>query len=242
MCVQWTFTADEYIYLQWTLTCMCTIDAYCSVCIYDLHVCYDNVMCPLHCRLYYVPGPPQPIDSEVNSQQVKRIAHQPDPMQQQHEEAHAHYLKEQPPSPFPLMANPPNNVYSQGYGYQPSPVYASSRGPAGMAPSPSPPPKHNPRQEVPEDDDYLPPPIMLPNQPPTQSRSPVKVRAASSQPYNTPYQLHYQPQFQQLARYAHVDVGMTHFGPPNKDHSHVQSEWRQPSDMQVYVNPNLTLE
>ena len=229
-----------------TLTCMCTIDAYCSVCTQDLHVCYEDVICPLHCHPYYVSGPPQPIDSEVNSQQVKRIAHQPDPMLlvrqlQQHEEAHAHHLKEQPPSPFPLMANPPNNVYSQGYGYQPSPVYASSRGPAGMAPSPSPPPKHNPRQEVPEDDDNLPPPMMLPNQPPTQSRSPVKVRAASSQPYNAPYQQPYQSQSQsqsqQPARYAQVDLGVAHSGPLNNDHSHVQSEWRQPLDMQVYVNP-----
>ena len=32
-------------------------------------------------------------------------------------------------------------------------------------------------------------------------------------------------------------MGVAHFGPPNNDHSHVQSEWRQPSDMQVYVNP-----
>eukprot|EP00731_Ephydatia_muelleri_P005053 Em0002g1229a len=186
----------------------------------------------------------QPIDSEVNSQQVKRIAHQPDPMllvrqQQQHKEAYARHLKEQPPSPFPLMANPPNNVYSQGYGYQPSLVYASSRGPASMAPFLSPPPKYNPRQEVPEDDDNVPPPITLPNQPPTQSRLPVKVKAVSSQPYNAPYQQPYQSrsQSQQTARYAQVDLGVAHSGPLNNNHSHVQSEWRQPSDMQVYVNP-----
>ena len=201
-------------------------------------------MCPLHCHPYYVSGPPQPNDSEVNSQQVKRIAHQPDPMllvrqQQQHEEAYARHLIEQPPSPFPLMANPPNNVYSQGYGYQPSLVYASLRGPASMAPFLSPPPKYNPRQEVPEDDDNFPPPIMLPNQPPTQSRLPIKVRAVSSQPYNAPYQQPYQSQSQsqQPARYPQVDLGVAHSGPLNNDHSHVQSEWQQPSDMQVYVNP-----
>lgn len=176
------------------------------------------------------------VDSEVNSQQIKRVSQQPNPMhhvrqQQQHEDAHAHHMKDQMVSAFPLQANPPNNVYSQGFDYQSPPLYGSQ---AVKAPSPTP-PKHSPRQEVPEDDD-LPPPIMLSSQPSTQSRSPVKVWAASNHPHNAPYQQPYQSHSQLPARYAQTDVGASHYGPQSNDHSHYQREWRQTADMQVSAN------
>ena len=110
-------------------------------------------------------------------------------------------------------------------------MYASQ---AGKARSP-PPPKHRPRQEIPEDDD-IPPPIMLPSQPSTQSRSPVKVRAATYHPNNAPYQQPYQSHSQLPARYAQTDVGASHYGPQSNDHSHYQREWRQTANMQVYAD------
>ena len=159
--------------------------------------------------------------------------------QPHHEDPYAHQGVEQVAPGFPLRTNPPNNPYFQGYGYQPSPVYT-------IAPeqvqgnSRSPPPKHVPKQGAQcEEDDDLPPPILPPShQMAPQSRSPVKVRAASGQPHGSPYQ---QPQPQPPGRYAHTNVDAAHYGPQVYDNPHYQQGWQQAVDAQGFVNPQPRL-
>ena len=86
-----------------------------------------------YCGLYlflslFFSHPAQPrqselVDLDINTQQVKRIPQQLHYLrQQQHEDA---LMYHQMVSRFPLQANPLDNVYSQGYGYQSATMHAS---------------------------------------------------------------------------------------------------------------------